>query len=89
MIIPFASSLVKKRGEAFDLVSRCEIWYTIGKALQASTVESPKNGGALLNCVPDAPAKGVRLMYVTYSDLVQLGLLICAIIGLCLTYKKK
>ena len=28
-------------------------------------------------------------MYVTYSDLIQIGLLVCAIISLFLTYKKK
>ncbi len=57
--------------------------------LQALTVEFPLERGRTSFIVPDASAKGVRLMYVTYSDLFQFGLLICAIIGLCLTYRKK
>ena len=53
------------------------------------TVWIPLHGDEFLWYVPDAFAKGVRLMYVTYSDLIQIGLLVCAIISLFLTYKKK
>ena len=57
--------------------------------LQALTAEFPLERGRTSFIVPDASAKGVRLMYVTYSDMIQFGLLICAIIGLCLRHKKR
>ncbi len=57
--------------------------------LQALTAELPLERGRTSFYVPDASAKGVRLMYVTYSDMIQFGLLICAIIGLCLRHKKR
>ena len=53
------------------------------------TVESPESGDDLLLLSPMLLAKRVRLMYVTYSEMIQFGLLICAIIGLCLRHKKK
>ena len=43
-------------------------------------------GGSFLS--PD-PAKGGLPMMVTYSDLIQIGILIVGIIGLFLDYKKK
>ena len=31
------------------------------------------------------PREGVLPMYVTYSDLIQIGIFICALVGLCYT----
>ncbi len=58
---------------------------------QALTVlSSPWKRGRISGVCPRCFwQRGVRLMYVTYSDLIQIGLLVCAIISLFLTYKTK
>ena len=43
-------------------------------------------GGSFLS--PDPAKRGLPMM-VTYSDLIQIGILIVGIIGLFLAYKKK
>jgi hypothetical protein len=37
---------------------------------------------------PSGRKKGGMLMYVTYTDLIQIGIFICALIGLCYTVFK-
>ena len=39
--------------------------------------------------LPSDPTKGGLPMMVTYSDLIQIGILIVGIIGLFLSHKKK
>ena len=58
-----------------------------GRGVCRTAAVSPPDGGQLRS--PPDPMKGGLLMMVTYSDLIQIGILIVGIIGLFLSQKSK
>lgn len=60
----------------------CNVWYDNDMGNQrAKAAYPPKIGGTT---PPDERKEGL-LMFVTYPDLIQTGIFICTLIGLCYT----
>ena len=64
---------------------QCGICYNAGVGNQRAKAAYPPFTEGLYP--PDVRKEGL-LMYVTYSDLIQIGIFICALVGLCYTIFK-